>query len=226
MSEQANIATDGAGWIEWKGGECPVEAGDLVDVRFNGPLWREGGSGPSEVLRARADEYDWGRDDADPYLIAYRLSDRLADERSASKSPNSLDPSAIAVARERLGRTAWPVKDSGHPGASEATIADLRTLLADHARLEAENEELRLAICGGEDAPGYAAAQTLETILNVLEGNYAHWRYEAERAMALEDGLRVCLGHLTGGMDGDWRNTDPVELARSLLTNREGQDNG
>lgn len=33
----------------------------------------------------------------------------------------------------------------------------------------------------------------------------------------LVDALQVCLGHLTGGLDGDWRDCDPAELARSVL---------
>ena len=35
---------------------------------------------------------------------------------------------------------------------------------------------------------------------------------------AMRDALTVCLGHLTGGMDGDWRDCDPVEIARAALT--------
>ena len=34
----------------------------------------------------------------------------------------------------------------------------------------------------------------------------------------LRDAANVALGHLTGGMDGDWRDCNPVELLRSVLT--------
>jgi hypothetical protein len=37
--------------------------------------------------------------------------------------------------------------------------------------LQAEREELALAICGGEDAPGYANAQTVETLVAVARSN-------------------------------------------------------
>jgi hypothetical protein len=40
-------------------------------------------------------------------------------------------------------------------------------------------------------------------------------------APKLLDALRVCLGHLTGGMDGDWRDCDPAELARAAIANAE-----
>lgn len=50
--------------------------------------------------------------------------------------------------------------------------------------LEGENEQLRLAICGGEDAPGYAASLPLATILQVQANNARAWRDRAERAEA------------------------------------------
>lgn len=34
----------------------------------------------------------------------------------------------------------------------------------------------------------------------------------------LRDAANVALGHLTGGMDGDWRDCDPVELLREALS--------
>lgn len=38
------------------------------------------------------------------------------------------------------------------------------------------------------------------------------------RAKRLEEALSVCLGHMTGGLDGDYRDCDPAELARAALT--------
>ena len=34
----------------------------------------------------------------------------------------------------------------------------------------------------------------------------------------LRDAANVALGHLTGGMDGDWRDCDPIELLREALS--------
>lgn len=45
-----------------------------------------------------------------------------------------------------------------------------------------ERDELRLAICGGEDAPGYNASLSHETILGVLRDNYASWKRDSELA--------------------------------------------
>lgn len=49
-------------------------------------------------------------------------------------------------------------------------------------RLEGEREGLHLAICGGEDAPGYAASLSHETVLRVAADNHASWRRDAELA--------------------------------------------
>lgn len=35
------------------------------------------------------------------------------------------------------------------------------------------------------------------------------------------DALKVALGHLTGGMDGDWRNCDPRALIRAAIAKAE-----
>jgi hypothetical protein len=50
----------------------------------------------------------------------------------------------------------------------------------------------------------------------------AHRVQEGEKALEreakLRDAANVALGHLTGGMDGDWRDCDPVELLREALS--------
>ena len=64
-------------WIEWKGGECPVEVGTLVDVRYrNGEenfhveagIWIYTSGSDPEALA-----HDWIHDDNDYDIIAYRL---------------------------------------------------------------------------------------------------------------------------------------------------------
>lgn len=37
----------------------------------------------------------------------------------------------------------------------------------------------------------------------------------------LLDTLKVCVGHMTGGMDGDYRNEDPVKLALRTIEKAE-----
>lgn len=39
-----------------------------------------------------------------------------------------------------------------------------------------------------------------------------------EQMAKIRDAANVALGHFTGGMDGDWRDCDPVELLRDALS--------
>jgi hypothetical protein len=55
--------------------------------------------------------------------------------------------------------------------------------------LIAERERLALAICGGEDAPGYANAQTVEALEEVARDNHNATMEQINRTLALEDKL-------------------------------------
>lgn len=55
------------GWIEWKGGECPVAARAKVDVRF-----RLGA--PAAYHGERAKAWDWKHRGGHGDIIAYRLA--------------------------------------------------------------------------------------------------------------------------------------------------------
>lgn len=65
---------------------------------------------------------------------------------------------------------------------SQADGDAIRTLLAALDQRDAEVERLRLAICGGEDAPGYAMSLPLETILQVQDDNRQTWKRDSELA--------------------------------------------
>jgi hypothetical protein len=53
---------------------------------------------------------------------------------------------------------------------------------AERDRMREEREQLALAICGGEDAPGYANAQTVATLVGNAERSRREAREEYERA--------------------------------------------
>jgi hypothetical protein len=81
------------------------------------------------------------------------------------------------------------------------TATDLRTLLSERNEMEAENEKLRLAICGGEDAPGYAASLPLSDILKVALDNTRAWGEATDRAVratAERDALAARVAVLEG----------------------------
>ena len=86
---------------------------------------------------------------------------------------------------ERLNMWADDI-ESGAEWGAEFQMAELREAAARITELEDENEQLRLAICGGEDAPGYAASLPLATILQVQTNNEQTWRARAEQASPAE----------------------------------------
>jgi hypothetical protein len=65
-----------------------------------------------------------------------------------------------------------------HEGGPDSVAA----IEAERDRLINEREQLALAICGGEDAPGYANAQTVETLEKIAERSRREAREEYERA--------------------------------------------
>jgi hypothetical protein len=65
--------------------------------------------------------------------------------------------------------------------------------------LEAERERLALAICGGEDAPGYANSRTVEELEKVARQNFQAHMADIDRLMKAEaerDKLREVLQRL------------------------------
>lgn len=67
--------TDADGWIEWNGGECPVEKGTLVDVRYrNSEKFPDKfGTIALEAGGYGATDRHWNRDGYPNDIIAYRL---------------------------------------------------------------------------------------------------------------------------------------------------------
>lgn len=56
-------APDADGWIEWKGGECPVGEDDRIDIKFS----------DGDELFDAGSNWDWGVDAGRCNIIAYRL---------------------------------------------------------------------------------------------------------------------------------------------------------
>lgn len=77
---------------------------------------------------------------------------------------------------------------------SKAALVDLVCWLVSRAtkaeakaeELAKEREQLHLAICGGEDAPGYAASLSTARVIEVCELNYREWRDDVDRATKAE----------------------------------------
>lgn len=80
-------APDADGWIEWKGGECPVGDGDRIDVKF---------SDGDEFFDADSD-WDWGVNAGGCNIIAYRPHKKQKSEPQYCESVTRSIPEPIAA---------------------------------------------------------------------------------------------------------------------------------
>ena len=74
-----------------------------------------------------------------------------------------------------------------------ALLAERDDLWAKLGEAQAERERLALAICGGEDAPGYANAQAVETLEKVARDNAAATMQQINRTLAVEAKLDAAV---------------------------------
>lgn len=89
---EAALAAKNEGWIEWGGGECPVDAGKMVDVIFG-----YGGRRSTNI----ADCWRWNHNGTDSDIIAYRL--HKPQEAAQPKADEEAD------LNECIGQDAAPV---------------------------------------------------------------------------------------------------------------------
>lgn len=62
------------GWIEWNGGECPVDSDAIVEVKYRRPK-------PYQYSNDRAGDFSWAHDGIDGDIIAYRLQQPTKSEQ-------------------------------------------------------------------------------------------------------------------------------------------------
>lgn len=62
-------ATGSNGWIDWHGGECPVDSDAIVEVKYRKPC-------PLHFSNDRAGDFAWSHTGSDGDIIAYRLVDK------------------------------------------------------------------------------------------------------------------------------------------------------
>ena len=85
-------------------------------------------------------------------------------------------------------------------------------------QLERERERLALAICGGEDAPGYANAQTVEDLEKVARDNAAWGMWQVDQTVQAQAKLAKAVEVLRFYADG----LGMPGLARTVLAELEG----
>nr|DAM87631.1 MAG TPA: hypothetical protein [Caudoviricetes sp.] len=62
------------GWIQWAGGECPVDSDEIVEVKYRKPS-------PYQFNNDRAGDFTWSHDGIDGDIIAYRLHQTTKSEQ-------------------------------------------------------------------------------------------------------------------------------------------------
>ncbi|ARM70437.1 hypothetical protein FDH43_gp32 [Escherichia phage vB_EcoM_ECOO78] len=72
------------GWIDWHGGECPVDSDTIVEVKFRKPS-------PLHFSNDRAGDFVWSHHGSSGDIIAYRLVDK-----------NELETACIDVKRDAV----------------------------------------------------------------------------------------------------------------------------
>lgn len=98
---EAALAAKNDGWIEWGGGECPVEEGALVDVKYRDGVIKKGLRALIANSGRSASRLFWVKDNIPTDIIAYRLHQQQEAEQPKSDEEVDLN--------ECIGQDAAPV---------------------------------------------------------------------------------------------------------------------
>ena len=80
--ESALAASEG--WIDWHGGECPVDSDAIVEVKYRKP-------NPYQFNNDRAGDFNWSHDGFDGDIIAYRLQQQTKSEQACDDAAETDD---------------------------------------------------------------------------------------------------------------------------------------
>lgn len=120
-------APNADGWIEWKGGECPVDVGSVVDVRQSNGL----------TYKARAANFHWNLITGSSCVVAYRLHKQANPEFCESVMRSIPEPEAKPTI-EQLAADYHNAKD----------YADRKQQEADAAKVDADAKLKALELAG------------------------------------------------------------------------------
>lgn len=126
----------------------------------------------------------------------------IADARLHNNIADLSDESVASILNMITALAACHREENDRARAAEAKLVESE---AREGALTVEVEQLRLAICGGEDVPGYAMSLPLQTILDVQADNVTVSRSSFERLLtagAEIEGLRAVLTEIADGRVG------------------------
>ena len=112
---EAALAANNDGWIEWGGGECPVEEGALVDVKYRDGAIKKGLRALIPNSGRSASRLFWVKDNLPTDIIAYRLHQPQEAEQAEADDEADLN--------EYIGQDSAPVwSGEGLPPVGEKVI--------------------------------------------------------------------------------------------------------
>lgn len=76
------------GWIQWAGGECPVDSDAIVEVKYRKPS-------PHQFNNDRAGDFTWSHDGIDGDIIAYRLQQSDKSEQACDDVAEADDEAGL-----------------------------------------------------------------------------------------------------------------------------------
>lgn len=138
----AESAQPDDGWIEWKGGECPVEPDAVVEVRM-----RDGRTATFDD--GTVDEFWWGNDGCSVDIIAYRIVKPA--EPSAPVAPD------------------WPTRCAALEADGISARKRIATLKAENAALR-ERAKLVVAALHGPGASARQLVTAVDGLRALLQG--------------------------------------------------------
>ena len=171
------------GWIEWHGGECPVDSDAIVEVKFRNPS-------RNKFNNDRAGDFTWSHDGFDGDIIAYRLQQPMKSEQACDDTAGDDDESDL---NECIGQDVdmpeW--NGEGLPPVGTVCMANLANGWTD----------VKVAYIGDEGGCREALVFEIESTKPAWADEFRPLRTEAEKA---RDKLAASL-HIAAG-------ASPIEL--------------
>lgn len=116
---EAALAAKNEGWIEWGGGECPVEEGVLVDVKYRDGAIKKGLRALIPNSGRSASRLFWVKDNLSTDIIAYRLHQPTKAEQVRADAWNAYagitESDGESDLNECIGQDAAPAWDGAGP---------------------------------------------------------------------------------------------------------------
>ena len=161
------------GWIEWHGGECPVDSDAIVEVKFRNP-------NPYQFNNDRAGDFYWSHDDLGYDIIAYRLHDQGINNRT---NDDQLEQDLNDCIGQDVGAPEW--SGEGLPPVGTVCMANLANGWTD----------VKVAYIGDEGGCREALVFEIESTEPAWADEFRPLRTEEEKAREkLASSLHIAAG--------------------------------